>query len=77
MLQQFQIDMLAAAAQHKGRIAQILVVAVMHNDVDTVEYIVTHYANTTHFTFEQLEDVKLLKQDIEEYRQNAQHATIH
>lgn len=77
MLLKFQIAMLAAAAQHPGQIAAILGVAIMHNDVDTVEYIIKNYATTEHFTREQLDDFKLLEADIADYRQNTQHDTIH
>lgn len=77
MLQQFQIEMLAAAAKQKGLIAQIFVTALDMGDVDTVEYIIQHYATTKHFTKEQITYFAVISEDIALYRREQQHATIH
>ena len=77
MLQQFQIEMLAAAAKQKGLIAQIFVTALNMGDVDTVEYIIQHYATTQHFSQEQIAYFKVISEDIAAYRREQQQETVH
>ena len=75
MLDQYQVDMLAVAAQHEGRIVQIFTLALMHNDFDTVQYIASNYLTTAHFTQTQIAVVHELLAVIASIQQQAQ--TVH
>ena len=50
MLTKLQVQMLQAAAQN-NQIAQILAIAVLMQDIDTVLYIAQHYNTAQHIKF--------------------------
>lgn len=81
MLDKFQIEMLAVAAQHEDRILQIFTVALMHDDYDTVKYIASNYLTTAHFSEVQIAAAKeilvVIAQLEKQAQQQKQHATVH
>mgnify|MGYP003350742690 CR=1 FL=1 len=77
MLNKFQIDMLATAAQHEGYILQIFTVALMHDDYDTVKFIASNYLTTAHFSEMQITAAKEILSIIAQLEQQAHNETVH